>query len=93
MTVYNKVLGHRQNLENSSMDAIDTQHTQRKEEHTYTQHFLKTRRMIPKFVCRQNGNVRVDEDSLTEGDVRVKRSDRGSRSLRGPMEVPVEERL
>ena len=40
-------------------------------------------------MCRQNENVRVDEDSLTDKDVRVKRSDRGSRSLRGPMEVPV----
>ena len=40
--------------------------------------------MLPKFVNRQNGNVRVDEDSLTDGDVRVKRSDRGSRSLMLP---------
>ena len=48
---------------------------------------------VTKFVCRQNEKVRVDEDSLTDKDVRVKRSDRGSRSLRGPMEVPVEERL
>ena len=91
--VHNNILGHRQNLENSSMDAIDTQDTQREEEHTYTQRFLKTRTMLPKFVCRQNENVRVDEDSLTDKDVRVKRSDRGSRSLRGPMEVSVEERL
>ena len=45
--------------------------------------------ILPKFVNRQNGNVRVDEDSLTDKDVRVKCSDRGSRSLRGPMEVSV----
>ena len=75
------------------MDAIHTQLTRYKEQHTYTKHFLTTRMMLPKFVNRQNENVRVDEDSLTDKDVRVKRSDRGSRSLRGPMEVPVEERL
>ena len=34
--VHNKILGHRQNLENSSMDVIDTQLTkQRKNTHTH----------------------------------------------------------
>ena len=27
--------------------------------------------MIPKFMCRHNGNVRVDEELLTEGDIQV----------------------
>ena len=70
-----------------------TTHTKLKEEHTYKQSFSIDTKDVTKFVCRQNKNVRVDEDSLTDKDVRVKRSDRGSRSLRGPMEVPVEERL
>ena len=47
--------------------------------------------MLPKFVSRQNEKVRVAEDLLTDKEVRVKHSDRGSRSLKGPMEVPVEE--
>ena len=67
--------------------------TRYKEEHTYIQRFFDDPNDVPKFVNRQNGNVRVNEDSLTDKDVRVKRSDRGSRSLRGPMEVPIEERL
>ena len=75
------------------MDVNHTQLTKYKEEHTYIQRFLTTQMMLPKFVNRQHGNVRVDEDLLTDKYVRVKRSDRESRSLRGPMEVPVEERL
>ena len=74
---------------------------QNKRKNTYTQQNFTTHveETMPigvwsnRATCWTNENVRVDEDSLTDKDVRVKRSDRGSRSLRGPMEVPVEERL
>ena len=51
------------------MDVNHTQLTKYKEEHTYIQRFLTTQKMLLKFVNRQNGNVRVDEDSLTDKDV------------------------
>ena len=50
---------------------------ERKNTHTHNI-FLKTPKMIPKFVRRPNGNVLVNEDLLTEGDARVKRSSQGS---------------
>ena len=74
------------------MDVIDHDNSQNQQRITYMHTtFLRTRKRIPKFVRRQNENVRVAEKSLTDGDDRVKRSDRGNRSLKGPMEVPVEE--
>ena len=66
------------NLKNMNM--IDTQLT-KKNTHTYNT-FLMTRKRIPKFVSRQNENVRVAEDLLTDKYGRVKHSDRGSRSLK-----------
>ena len=73
------------------MDVIDHDNSQNQQRITYMHTtFLRTRKRIPKFVRRQNENVRVAEKSLTDGDDRVKRSDRGSRSLKGPMEVSVE---
>ena len=36
-----------------------------------------------KFVNQQNGNDSVEEDSVTNGDVRVKRFNRESRSMKG----------
>ena len=70
-----------------------TTHNSQDTKNTHTYNVFDDPKDVTKFVCRQNEKVRVDEDSLTDKDVRVKRSDRGSRSLRGPMEVPVEERL
>ena len=78
--------------EMNEMDS-DNSHKINERNNTHTQHFSIDPKDVTKFVCRQNENVRVDEDSLTDKDVRVKRSNRGSRSLRGPIEVPVDERL
>ena len=50
------------------MDVIDHGNSQNQQkEATHTHNIFGP--MISMFVNRQNGNVRVDEDSLTDGDV------------------------
>ena len=71
------------------MDVIDHGNSQNQQkEDTHTHNIFGP---MTKFVSRQNENVRVAEDFLIDKDVRVKHSDRGSQSMKGPMEVPVEE--